>query len=55
LILDLFNTEKPAYEGMACGLGKMRVYYFDQKTGRSQYFRFGPGSEEASEAGWVGS
>jgi hypothetical protein len=57
-ILDLFNTRKtdPMKEMADAVLGKIaRVYYFDQKTGRSHNISgLDPGSEEASEAGWGG-
>jgi energy-coupling factor transporter ATP-binding protein EcfA2 len=57
-ILDLFNTRKtdPMKEMADAVLGKIaRVYYFDQKTGRSHDISgLDPGSEEASEAGWGG-
>jgi energy-coupling factor transporter ATP-binding protein EcfA2 len=57
-ILDLFNTRKtdPMKEMADAVLGKIaRVYYFDQKTGRTHDISgLDPGSEEASEAGWGG-
>ena len=57
-ILDLFNTRKtdPMKEMADAVFRKIaRVYYFDQKTGRSHDISgLDPGSEEASEAGWGG-
>ena len=57
-ILDLFDTRKtdPMKEMADAVLGKIaRVYYFDQKTGRTHDISgLDPGSEEASEAGWGG-
>jgi energy-coupling factor transporter ATP-binding protein EcfA2 len=57
-ILDLFNTRKtdPMKEMADAVLGKIaRVYYFDQRTGRTHDISgLDPGSKEASEAGWGG-
>ena len=57
-ILDLFNARKtdPMKEMADAVFGKIaRVYYFDQKTGRTHDISgLDPGSEEASEAGWSG-
>jgi hypothetical protein len=57
-ILDLFNARKtdPMKELADEVFGKIaRVYYFDQKTGRTHDISgLDPGSEEASEAGWGG-